>query len=60
MQFLPASLPISIRSLQLSTPFLNELCFMEIGRKSAPMERFGHLTQANWQGAPSCGSVQLF
>lgn len=60
MQFLPANLSICTLSLDLSTPFLNELCFMEIGRKNARVKRFGHLTQANWQGAPSRGSVQLF
>lgn len=41
-------------------PFLNELCSLAFGGKNAPKRSFGVLTQANWQGAPSRGSVQPF
>ncbi len=44
----------------LSTPFLNKLNIGELGRKNAYMGRFGQMTRANWQGAPSRDSVQVF
>jgi hypothetical protein len=40
--------------------FLNELCCLAFGGKNARKWSFGVLTQANWQGAPSRGSVQPF
>jgi hypothetical protein len=40
-------------------PFLNELESAVFGRKSALVKRFGAVTQANRQGAPSRSSVQL-
>jgi hypothetical protein len=60
MQFLPVSAVILPRRSRVSTPLLNKLGIMEIGRKNAQMGRFGHLTQANWQGAPSRCPVDSF
>jgi hypothetical protein len=60
MQFLPWRDLFSARRVRLSTSVLNELYLHVFGRKNAEMERFGVLTQANWQGAPSRDSVQPF
>jgi hypothetical protein len=57
MQFLLPSNDLQMSVARLSTPFLNELSFLEFGRKNAQMKRFGLKTQANWQGAPSRSSV---
>jgi hypothetical protein len=60
MQFLRASGPTLVPTGLLSTPFLNELQLLEFGRGNARKDRFGALTQANWQGDPSRGSVWHF
>jgi hypothetical protein len=59
MQFLRATDSASGEELRLSSPLLNELKILELGRENAQMWQFGSgiSTQANWQGAPSRGPV---
>lgn len=58
MQFLPANRLGVLHSVGVSIPLLNKLYLGALGRKNAQMGRFGLMSQANWQGAPSRGSVE--
>jgi hypothetical protein len=60
MQFLRSGEHLIREQRQLSAPVLNELYYWGFGRKNARMERFGVMTQANRQGAPSRNPVYAF